>query len=614
VTGRGRRVRFPSAGVVSEAPESVPALGPIVFVLTFEGVERTIDLSDLACPRLVRPLAAALADIGGDDATVRRWSPGFQQMVRHLRTFVTYAAASTPAGAAELDLAGMTPVLLDGFEADLSARHGHGTKLVQAFMSTVVRLLRLACEQHPQAFSAAMAGRLGYITSTPRGAATPLDAYPEPVLEAIQAAAVADVRKIRDRVHAGWRMATAGADPRVAGWSRRENVLWHISVHGPLTGPQSRHVRAVQKAPGGIRALNAELFLTPQDLVPLLVALICCTGLEPECAKDLRADCLSSPARGFVTIAYDKKRARPHTAKTMRVRDGASVRTPGGLLRLAARLSAHARQTIGSDALWVGVREGGGLRAFFDTGHETGHFLPMWMATHGLDGLTDHGGRPVSLDLRRLRKSYKSRHYQRVGGVLDDFTAGHTKQVAAAHYADIGAHREIHDQAVEAGLRQALAVALPPPVVADQITGEPLAPTVTVAQPLTPIQAAAAISSQADVFLASCTDFNSSPFARSQGSPCPVPVWGCLECPNAVFTERHLPSLLSFADFLQTQREVLPAPSWDARHGLGHERLTAGILPAFSQAQLEHARSVAADGSDDALPAALPTRLLEQLT
>lgn len=608
MTGRGRRVRFPSAGAVSEAPELVPVLGPIVFVLTFEGVARTIDLSDLACPRLVRPLAAALASIGGDDATVRRWSPGFQRMVRHLRTFVTYAAASTPAGAAELDLAGVTPALLDGFEADLSARHGRGAQLAQSLMTTVVRLLRLAYEQHPPAFSAAMAGRLGYTTTAPRSAATPLDAYPQPMLEAIQAAALADVRKIRDRIDAGWRMAAAGADPRVVGWSRRENVLWHISVHGPLIGPQSRHVRAVQKAPGGIRALNAELFLTPRDLVPLLVALICCTGLEPECAKDLRADCLSSPARGFVTLAYEKRRARPHTTKTMRVRDGASVRSPGGLLRLAARLSAAARQAIGSDALWVGVREGGGLRAFYDTGHETGHFLPGWMATHGLDALTDHGGRPVSLDLRRLRKSYKSRHYQRVGGVLDDFTAGHTKQVAAAHYANIDAHREIHDQAVEAGLRQALAVALPPPVVADQITGAPLAATVP-AQPLTPAQAAAAISPQADVFLASCTDFHSSPFARSQGSPCPVPVWGCLECPNAVFTERHLPSLLSFAGFLQTQREVLPAPSWDARHGLGHERLTGAILPAFSQAQREHARSAAG-----VLPATLPARLLEQLT
>ena len=77
MTGRGRRVRFPSAGLTAEAPDLVPVLGPIVFVLTFGGVQRTIDLSDLACPRLVRPLAAALAGIGGDGGTVRRWSPGF---------------------------------------------------------------------------------------------------------------------------------------------------------------------------------------------------------------------------------------------------------------------------------------------------------------------------------------------------------------------------------------------------------------------------------------------------------------------------------------------------------------------------------------------------------
>ena len=33
--------------------------------------------------------------------------------------------------------------------------------------------------------------------------------------------------------------------------------------------------------------------------------------------------------------------------------------------------------------------------------------------------------------------------------------------------------------------------------------------------------------------------------------------WGCLECPNAVFTERHLPSLTAFAAFLEDQRGEL---------------------------------------------------------
>src|SRR5262249_8489972 len=149
----------------------------------------------------------------------------------------------------------------------------------------------------------------------------PLDAYPLPVFEAIQAAALADVRAIRDRITAGERLAAKGTDPQVAGWARLENVLWHIARHGPLTR-EDRGVRPVRSRPGGVGGFNEHLFLTAADLVPFIVLLICQTGLEPECAKGLRVDCLVNPARGFVSIAYVKKRARNDSHKTIRVSDG----------------------------------------------------------------------------------------------------------------------------------------------------------------------------------------------------------------------------------------------------------------------------------------------------
>jgi hypothetical protein len=204
------------------------------------------------------------------------------------------------------------------------------------------------------------------------------------------------------------------------------------------------------------------------------------------------------------------------------------------------------------------------------------------------------------------KHSVKSRHYLRTGGVLDDFATGHTKQVAASHYADIDAHRELHDHAVETGLRQALEVALPPPVLATG-DGAPLSGPDGAAAPLTSAQAHAATSPDQDVFLASCTGFYDSPFARGNASGCPAAVWGCLECPNAVFTQRHLPSLVSFAGFLEDQREDLPPLEWQARYGLSHERLTKAILPAFTPAQLDQARH-------DPDGPALPIHLLEHLT
>ena len=348
--------------------------------------------------------------------------------------------------------------------------------------------------------------------------------------------------------------------------------------------------------------------LTAAEAVPLLVGLICLTGLEPECAKGLRAGCLSSPSpSGFVSLSYTKKRAHTRTSKTMRVRTG-GIATPAGLINLVARLTEPARQAAGSDALWVGAGAaacGRGLtpamssrpscaRGPGDTGWIS------WTITAAARCGSTCGG---------SANRCESRRYLQTGGILDDFAAGHTKAVAAAHYADIDAHNALHDQAVEDGLRQALQAALAAPVTATA-AGEPLGVPGENPPPLTPAQHRAAASGDQDVFLASCADFHASPFARTAGDGCPVAVWGCLECPNAVFTERHLPSLTAFAGFLQDQREELEGTQWQARYGKAHHRLNAGIFPAFSPAQHAAARR---DGAAAGI-ASLPARLLESLT
>ncbi|HUK69610.1 MAG TPA: hypothetical protein VLW50_12805 [Streptosporangiaceae bacterium] len=596
MTGRGSRVRFDGAGGHAD-PVPVPQFGPVVFSLTFGGAEKTADFSDLACPLLARPLAAALASIGGDTGTIRTWSPGFAQRVMHLRTFVTFAAGvlGTEAG-----LADVTPGLLDDFEAALSRRFGAGAGPVGVYLATVVRLLRIAAQGESSALPAGLQARLGYAASERCVPSAPLDAYPLPVLAAMKEAALADVRSITARLDAGRALASAGQDPQTAGWLDRQNVLWGIREHGPLTAGRMRELGWHGNRHGGARDLNNDLFLGVNDLVPFLVALLCLTGLEPECAKGLRGDCLSSPSGGFWTLAYDKPRAHIGTGKTMRVRGGGTA-TPAGLIQLAVRLTQPAREAAGSTALWVGAGDDG-LRAFFDDTHQMNTQVRAWMDRHRLDQLTDYGGGRVRLDLRRLRKTVKSGKYLAAGGVLDDFTAGHSRQVAASRYADIGAHREIHDRAVEAGLEQALAVALPPPAVIPDGAGLPGV--------LSPAQLRAARSDDNDVFLASCASFHDSPFARKPGGPCPVAVWGCLECPNAVFTDRHLPSLVAFAGFLEDQREALGAAEWTARYGLAWQRLNDGVFPVFPPGRLEAARASAA--ADDT--AALPARLLEQLT
>jgi hypothetical protein len=206
--------------------------------------------------------------------------------------------------------------------------------------------------------------------------------------------------------------------------------------------------------------------------------------------------------------------------------------------------------------------------------------------------MTDRGGEPVRLDLRRLRKTYKSIRYIRSGGVLDDFADGHTKQVAASHYANIEAHRQLHESAVEDGLREALDVALAPPVV----LGDNGTRLDSGADQLGPDEVRATLSGENDVFLASCKDFYASPYAAKKGRACPAAVWGCLECPNAVFTTRHLPSILTFLDFTERQRDELASPEWKARFGVPWERIVHGIRPKFTNEQLVTAQAIAESG------------------
>jgi hypothetical protein len=285
---------------------------------------------------------------------------------------------------------------------------------------------------------------------------------------------------------------------------------------GPLLHNASRPAGAPRS---GLRDLNAQLLFTRDDLLPFLVLLICQTGMEPECVRGLRADCLVNPARGFVSVAYVKQRAPGSSHKTLCVADGGALHFPGGVIRLAQRLTQRGRDVLGSDALWVDIWDDGPRESFADR-RKLDLVVARWMREHGLDTLRDRDGSPVRLDLRRLRKSFKSEWYLRTVGVLPDFTVGHSIPTAAEHYADIGAHQQLHETAVEQGLREALDAVLTAPVVLDD-TGRRL-DDVTATLPDAEVRTA--LSTDNDVWPASCRGFYDSPFARSRGSACPAAV------------------------------------------------------------------------------------------
>ncbi|SPX82479.1 hypothetical protein [Mycobacteroides abscessus] len=573
----------------------------MVFDLDLRGSREHVDLSGLPFPRLTRALGVALHELIASPGTMRDRS-AIRYVVKRIREFVAVAAAAC--SGTDPQLSDMEPGILEVFELNLIKRYGKESKEAYLSVTYLVRLLKLVHDADPEAFNPRFHARLAFTSMAANRATKPLDAYPFPVLDALELAAREDISRIRERIIEGEKLATLGRDPRLHGWDRLENGLWYVVNHGPVTADDISD-KALDKV-GGRMELNSRLHLNARDLVAFTVLLACQTGMEPECIRQLRSTCLTSPARGYVSVAYVKKRARGSAGKTMRVADGGSLRFPGAVISLALRLTQRTRDLIGSDALWCDVSKSGKARAPFDSPFAWSTVTHQWIADHRLGALVDPNGSGASLDLRRIRKTVKSRQYLQSNGVLEDFAKGHTRGVAATHYANIDAHREIHEEAVENGLMQALNVATAPPMVLTE-QGERLDEG---AGDLNDQEIQAALSGESDVWMASCRDFYHSPFARKDGAACPVPVWGCLECPNAVFTSRHLPNILSFLDFLEQQRQEYSVQEWAARFGSAWERIVHGIKTRFSEAQIATAHSIAEAGGDRL---SLPASFLEAI-
>ncbi|WP_261334048.1 hypothetical protein [Rhizobium leguminosarum] len=170
------------------------------------------------------------------------------------------------------------------------------------------------------------------------------------------------------------------------------------------------------------------------------------------------------------------------------------------------------------------------------------------------------------------------------------FAVGHTKEVAARHYADVPALRPLHEATIADAFNEAVSSALSPIILTPQKEdiwrSDPVTASTAAPAGSDPISL---LDGEQDIWLASCGGFFSSPFDEP-GSPCSLPFWGCLECSNAVITTRKLPAILSFLEFLEDQRLSLSANHWATKFAGAHARITKQILPAFSAATVEEAR------------------------
>lgn len=579
-TGR-TKLQFDAVPIASDEPLK-RELPPLRFVLEFTSDRPyTVDLTDSPLPQVARWLGAAQRQItnlpGGPDARATA-----SATTGTIRQFLNFLVASTEDGEV-VALHEVRADHIDSYEDWLRERHGDTTTPAGRLL-TLVAVLRHLHDEMEVRMHPSMTERVRFAYHGQPGSSTPRDAYHPQVAEAIRRAARRHIGEVVRRYHEGERMLTLGADPRAskehpkyAGWWNEKNLAWEAAHHGPITT-----AKLVQNAGiyfhihHPVNTINRRLYPYTEDLLPFLILFALETGIEIECCKKLEKDCLKNASNGFVTVRYRKRRADKWLEK--RVRDGGST-TPGGLIRMVLTITRRSRERCDTERLWVICGRGviSAARTQFDCRGGDNPYS-RWAERWGLKVTT---GTPLLLHPSRLRKTYKLLHYLKVGGQLEDFSEGlHTLNVAANHYGDIPALRPTHEATIAEGIAAALDAVLRPALVLPREEAS-LDPAVR--------------SGENDVMLNACLDFFDSPFG-SRGEECDSPPWLCLECTNAVITERHLPNLMRFLELILEERNGMPEREWWGKWGRYYARVTLQIFPKYSEESLLNAKAAAESG------------------
>jgi len=592
---RGRLATFPEiAGpeIVGKAVRlgadpSILPFDPRRFVVRLEGGgEAVVDLSAWSRPSLAAAFAPLLQE------HVRRMGPtpltrSIRRQTLALRRFWLFLEET---GAPLGEIRGVTVALINSYEDWLE--QNAGDRLQQRHLiASVIALLRLATELQPDLLPLETLSRLTYLGHGQSGSSRPRDAYSSGVAAALRKAARAQMADAWRRIAIADALPTPipGVDASARLRAHHDAVTGEIARAGQIGTQHPLYKRFINLAMfwevrQPLERLHAGFHLTRIDLIGFIVLLSLETGMEMECLFGLKAECLRNPSRGYVEIEYYKRRARGSEWKRLRVRDGGSS-TPGGLVRLAIKLTERARTHIGTDRLWV-IWTIVGLRIPREEGAEG---VAAFVVHHGLTG---DDGEPLKLRLSQLRKTQKAEWYKRTGGQLENFAVGHSISVAARHYADIPALRHVHEQTLAAAFQDALDAALQPRIVPPKLETEMRGMPDTAGLPVPSGKVRALLDGEQDVWLASCGGFYSSPFGTA-GDACPTPFWGCLDCRNAVITARKLPALIAFQSFIREQRAALTADDWAMKFGRAYRRITEQILPAFPMETVVEARAAA---------------------
>jgi hypothetical protein len=324
LTGPGRLSALPAGWYSVPPPVREDEAGPEVAFTGDDGRGRAFHSGELALPGWRDPVATAFAARVGASGGLRTLASA-EGAWQTTRRFIHFLSVSQPSPAAPGEL---TAAHLDGFHADRAR-----TVTKPGALADLRRVLHLLGQQPLKGLLATdVLDYLGRRWPDPRKDGVP--GYSDGELARILAAARSDAVAICDRVEAGEKLADSYRSvpgTMTAAEQLRARELAEITETGIVPHPEGVLTEVLRWR----SELARRLFLTIQDVVPLLVLAVTLTGRNVETVKEL-------PARHRL---LDGKAVEVTTVK--RRRGGRALARPGDLGdRPAQPAAAHARRDL----------------------------------------------------------------------------------------------------------------------------------------------------------------------------------------------------------------------------------------------------------------------------
>ncbi|NUK27779.1 hypothetical protein [Streptomyces lunaelactis] len=428
-------------------------------------------------------------------------------------------------------------------------------------------------------------------------ATRPYRAYTDAEWSRLESACRDVVDRSRARRREALVLAAQGGEPRIEGLITEADTAWLLQREGPL----AYNPDFVERVGGGkwnlprsklVQQVRDDLFPNTHVLVAYQTLFGMYCGIVPDGVDGLDLDDIEWAGDSTILLSYFKGRTSRESANLPK----RAVRLLEQWLELSAPLRVFAGERL-RDSLWLAQdpRTSGRVTGPPTTGKPRQTFV---LET----ALQNDAGAPMTIHRGRIRATYQEQLARRGWTGRATIDPNHTARTEGDHYVTPTnlAQLDSVESIIEAGQSDLLRKALPPVVLTSEQAAQFVEgfPGEVERLGLDADAIAELVGGERDVFTAACTD-QLAGLHGPAGKPCPARPWVCLLCPLAVFMPRHAGNLLRLEAFFSRQFRQMPTEQFLRVFGPYADRLSAEVLPKFTdEAKARGTCEVADDDTD----------------